>query len=272
MSIEFLPVLKNSYFDYAVQVKKFPLLSKEEEIELILKYRETGEKSYIQKLILSSLRYVVMRAYVFRWRKDIKDIIQEGTVGLMYSVNKYDPTKNKKFSDYAQLWINAYIYDYLIKSSNMLSERGRAYRKIYFNFKEILHEILNIEDSSSEEDIIKNISEKYGMSYSSVKKAFDMIVNTKQESIDLMFNGIEDNKNFVDDFMELDEIECQKSEINEAFHQVLTEKEKEVLKLMYLSDEPKRQIDIAKEWGTSKQNIDCIKKNAIKKIKKYVMQ
>ena len=97
-----LPVVKNSLESYLVQINQFPLLSQEEEFELALRYYKNNDIQAAQKLITSNLRFVVKIAFEYK-SYDIKllDLIQEGNIGLMMAVQKFNPHKGYRFISYA---------------------------------------------------------------------------------------------------------------------------------------------------------------------------
>ena len=101
---------------YLREVSRFPLLSPDEEVELARRVRDTGDSDAAFRIISSHLRLVVKIAMDFqrRWMQNVLDLIQEGNVGLMRAVNKFDPDKGIKFSYYATFWIRAYILKFIM--------------------------------------------------------------------------------------------------------------------------------------------------------------
>lgn len=116
------------------QVGRFPLLTPEEERELTMAVYERSDPIAARKLVVHNLRLVVKMAYRYRrvWA-NVLDLIQEGNVGLVEAVSRYDPFKGAKFSTYAAYWIRAYILRYLLDQSRMVRiSRTRAGRKLFF--------------------------------------------------------------------------------------------------------------------------------------------
>jgi RNA polymerase sigma-32 factor len=120
---------------YLAEVARHPLLSREEEHELAVRYRETGDLAAAYKLVASNLRLVVKIANEYRRAAfQTLDLVQEGNLGLMQAVKKYDPFKGVKLSSYAAWWIRAYIIRFLMENWRMVKlGTTQAQRKLFFN-------------------------------------------------------------------------------------------------------------------------------------------
>ncbi len=120
---------------YMVEVSRHPVLSREEERELAVKYRETGDVDAAYKLVVSNLRLVVKIAHEYRRSAfHLLDLVQEGNMGLMQAVKKYDPFKGVKLSSYAAWWIRAYIIRFVMDNWRMVKlGTTQAQRKLFFN-------------------------------------------------------------------------------------------------------------------------------------------
>ena len=120
---------------YMAEVSRHTLLSREEEHELAVKYRETGDVDAAYKLVASNLRLVVKIAHEYRRSAfHLLDLIQEGNMGLMQAVKKYDPFKGVKLSSYAAWWIRAYIIRFVMDNWRMVKlGTTQAQRKLFFN-------------------------------------------------------------------------------------------------------------------------------------------
>ncbi len=120
---------------YMAEVARHPLLSREEEHELAVQYRETGDVDAAYRLVASNLRLVVKIAHEYRRTAfQLLDLVQEGNIGLMQAVKKYDPLKGVKLSSYAAWWIRAYIIRFLMDNWRMVKlGTTQAQRKLFFN-------------------------------------------------------------------------------------------------------------------------------------------
>ena len=122
---------------YMHEVSRHPVLSREAEHELAVRYRDTGELDAAYRLVASNLRLVVKIAYEYRRAAfNLLDLIQEGNVGLMHAVKKYDPYKGVKLSSYAAWWIRAYILRFVMDNWRMVKlGTTQAQRKLFFNLR-----------------------------------------------------------------------------------------------------------------------------------------
>jgi RNA polymerase sigma-32 factor len=120
---------------YMAEVSRHPLLTREEEQELAKRYRETGDVDAAYKLVASNLRLVVKIAHEYRRSAfHLLDLVQEGNMGLMQAVKKYDPLKGVKLSSYAAWWIRAYIIRFIMDNWRMVKlGTTQAQRKLFFN-------------------------------------------------------------------------------------------------------------------------------------------
>src|SRR5438445_12883387 len=122
---------------YMADVSRHPLLTREEEHELAVKFRETQDPRIAYRLVTANLRLVVKIAHEYRRAAfSLLDLIQEGNVGLMQAVQKYDPFRGVKLSSYAAWWIRAYILRYLMDNWRMVKlGTTQAQRKLFFNLR-----------------------------------------------------------------------------------------------------------------------------------------
>lgn len=122
---------------YVQETKRYPLLSREEEHELAVRLVEEGDTDAARRLIESNLRLVVKIAYEYRRaHKNLLDLVQEGNVGLMQAVSKYDPYRGVKLSSYAAWWIRAYILKFILNNWRLVKiGTTQAQRKLFFNLK-----------------------------------------------------------------------------------------------------------------------------------------
>lgn len=127
---------KDSLHLYLREIGRFPMLKPDEEFELARRVQETGDSDAAFRLVSSHLRLVVKIAVDFqrRWMQNVLDLIQEGNVGLMRAVNKFDPQKGIKFSYYAAFWIRAYILKFIMDNWRMVKiGTTQAQRKLFYN-------------------------------------------------------------------------------------------------------------------------------------------
>jgi RNA polymerase sigma-32 factor len=122
---------------YMAEVRKAPILSREQEVELARRYRQDGDLAAAHQLVLSNLRFVVKIAHEYKkYGFRLLDLIQEGNMGLMLSVKKFDPEKGYRLISYAVFWIRAQINSYIMRSWSLVKlGTGRARRKLFFKLR-----------------------------------------------------------------------------------------------------------------------------------------
>ncbi|RMD96797.1 MAG: sigma-70 family RNA polymerase sigma factor, partial [Deltaproteobacteria bacterium] len=116
-----VPAVTNSLDLYLMEIRKFPILSAEEERELARRWRKYGDIEAVHKLVTSNLRFVVKIAYEYRhFQCKLQDLIQEGNIGLMKAVRKFDPEKGYRLISYAVWWIKAQIQSFILRTWSMV--------------------------------------------------------------------------------------------------------------------------------------------------------
>jgi RNA polymerase sigma-32 factor len=122
---------------YMAELRRIPLLSREEEHELAKKYFETGDLAIAKRLVTANLRLVVKIAHEYRRaHRNLLDLVQEGNVGLMQAMKKYDPYRGVKLSSYAAWWIRAYILKFILNNWRLVKiGTTQAQRKLFFNLR-----------------------------------------------------------------------------------------------------------------------------------------
>src|SRR5436309_8218851 len=137
-----LPVLADSLSLYMAQVRKFSLLTAEEERELGIKVYEHGDKEAAARLVTANLRFVVKIAHEYRhYGLSMIDLVQEGNIGLMKAVSKFNPYRGFRLISYAVWWIRAYIQAFILKSWSLVKiGTTQAQRKLFYRLKKTKRE------------------------------------------------------------------------------------------------------------------------------------
>ncbi len=133
-----LPILTDSLQNYIVEINRFDLLTKPEERSLALRWQNTGDVEAAHSLVTSNLRFVVKIAHEYKnYGASLKDLIQEGNIGLMYAVKKFDPSKGARLITYAMWWIRSHMQEFIMKSKGAVKRGARALKKALFYKKEL---------------------------------------------------------------------------------------------------------------------------------------
>ena len=132
--------------NYLAQIKKFPMLTAEEEYMLAKRWKKRGDLKSAQKLITSHLRLVAKIAMKYRgYGLPVNEMISEGNIGLMQAVKKFEPEKGFKLATYAMWWIKASIQEYILRSWSLVKMgTTTAQKKLFFNLKKIKNQKPNI--------------------------------------------------------------------------------------------------------------------------------
>ena len=135
--------VEGSLSSYLTQIKKFPMLSAEEEYMLAKSWKDRGDLKSAQKLITSHLRLVAKIAMGYRgYGLPVNEMISEGNIGLMQAVKKFEPEKGFKLATYAMWWIKASIQEYILRSWSLVKiGTTSAQKKLFFNLKKLKNKI-----------------------------------------------------------------------------------------------------------------------------------
>ena len=148
--------------NYLVQIKKFPLLSPEEEYMLAKRWKKRGDLKSAQKLITSHLRLVAKIAMGYRgYGLPVNEMISEGNIGLMQAVKKFEPEKGFKLATYAMWWIKASIQEYILRSWSLVKMgTTSAQKKLFFNLKKIKNQLAPNNSGDLNIEHVKEISKR----------------------------------------------------------------------------------------------------------------
>ena len=149
MNLPILSLEGNLAF-YLQEIKKFPILSANEEFLLAKKFKETGDTNAAHKLVTSHLRLVAKIAMGYRgYGLPVTDLISEGNVGIMQAVKKFDPDKGFRLATYAMWWIRAQIQEYVLHSWSLVKiGTTSAQKKLFFNLKKLKNQLENIDQGN----------------------------------------------------------------------------------------------------------------------------
>ncbi len=260
---------------YLAEIRNYPLLTREEERELAIKYFETKDQKTAQKLVTSNLRFVVKIAAEYsKFGAKLIDLIQEGNVGLMHAVREFNPHKDVKLITYAVWWIRGHIQEYLMKQHSMVKiGTTNAQKKLYYKLNKEKQKMLreglepNVKLLSSRLGVTENDVNIMEERLSSSDVSLDQPLSNKNSSVlldlqkDSYHEVIEDNINLKENLEML-------SEVLTKLKDSLTEREVLLLKERILSDSPKTLNEIGEDLGVTREAIRQSEDRLIKKIKK----
>ena len=264
---------------YLSSVHAIPILTKEQEQELALKLYEEDDLDAARQLVIHHLRFVVHIARSYQgYGLPLGDIIQEGKVGLMKAVDKYDPHRGVKLVSFAVHWIKAEIHEYILKNWRLVKiATTKAQRKLFFNLrgkKKSLEWLTKEEAESIASDLNVDVKDVLHMEnrLSSNDSSFDAPVQTgNDEEVMSPSQYLEDKRYDPEVIVANEQAEqVNRSELVEAL-KMLDDRSKDILQRRYLSDQKATLHDLADEYEVSAERIRQIENTALKKLKSLMV-
>ena len=287
--LESLPVLKKStdlkvrdpLSVYLNEISRHKLLTIEEERELTAELLRTGDIEVAKKLVLANLRLVVKIALEYKNSyKNVMDLIQEGNIGLMKAVSKYDPSKGAKLSYYASWWIRSYILKFILDNFRLVKiGTTQEQKKLFYNLMREKQRLMNMGINPD----VKLLSDNLGVSEKSVIEMDQRLSAGGQEiSFDrpLDINGgrqtigdlIDDGEESLDSKLaDLQNLEILKEQLGD-FVKGLKPRDQEIFKKRLLSEIPESLQSIADQYGVSRERIRQVEERLIEQLKIYMSE
>jgi RNA polymerase sigma-32 factor len=271
------PVSFDPFRLYLDEIKRYPLLSREDEMDLAIRYREKGDIESAYKLITANLRLVVKIAMDFQryWMQNLMDLIQEGNVGLMQAVKKFDPYRGYKFSYYASFWIKAYIIKFIMDNWKLVKiGTTQAQRKLFFNLRKEKERL----EAQGIEASPKLLSHRLDVKESEIVE-MDQRLNSWEISLDspLKEDSEDTHKSFLpsDDLPVDDQIADQEAKaiLHDKlmlFREQLKGKEAVIFDKRLLTEDPMTLQEIGDKFGISRERVRQIESRLKKKLKIYL--
>jgi len=261
---------------YLGEIRRFPLLSREEELEVAKRYQQYHEREDAFRLVTANLRLVVKIALEFaRASKNALDLIQEGNVGLMEAVKNFDPYRGIRFPSYAVWWVRAYIYRYLINNWRLVKiGTTQAQRKLFFNLRKE-SERLEAQGFRPEP---KLLAQRMGVKESEVREMQDRM-SQSEVSLDQPTGAAEDTAlvDVLPDDSHNPEEAAAAGEWREFAHEkvdefaaTLKDKELEIFKSRLLTDEPATLQEIGERFGISRERVRQIETRLKNRLRDFI--
>jgi RNA polymerase sigma-32 factor len=261
---------------YLAEISRYKLITREREIELGVKIQEENDLDAAYELVTANLRLVVKIALEFQriWMQNLLDLIQEGNIGLLQAVKKFDPYKNVKFSYYASFWIKAYILKFIMDNWRLVKiGTTQGQRKLFFKLKKEKQNLIDLGFDPKP----KLLSQKLGVSEKEIidmdqrLDGWDVSLDTpvKDDSDTNRIEFVSSETESAEDQMAKKEIELLLHNKIDEFKKILTPRELEIFELRIFSDSPVTLQEIGDKYHISRERVRQIEKNIIKKIKEY---
>ena len=277
-----LPVLSSegNLSIYLQEIKKFPILTADEEYMLAKRYKEYGDTEAAHKLVTSHLRLVAKIAMGYRgYGLPVTDLISEGNVGIMQAVKKFDPERGFRLATYAMWWIRAQIQEYVLHSWSLVKiGTTAAQKKLFFNLKKLKNQLSSIDSGDLSPENAREIANRLNVKEAEVLDMNNRLFTGDQslniqvgnegdtEWQDMLVDSNDTQDNIIANTDEL----LYRKKIFEKAIKVLNEREKEIIKLRKLKDKPVKLEELSKKFNISRERVRQIEEKAFEKLKKQV--
>lgn len=264
---------------YLQEIKNSPVLTEEQEQQLAIRMHEKGDVQAAKLLVSANLKHVVRIAYEYRsMYHNLLDLIQEGNIGLMKAVSKFDPTKGAKLGYYATWWIRSYILKYLLDNFRLVKVgTTQAQKRLFYHLMRekqrleaqgipatpalIAHQ-LNVKEKDVIEMNQRLLSSKAEVSLDAP--------NPHDDGPNHLLNTLMDSQEGIDRTLEREEwLSILEKELP-LFQKTLNQKEKMILQARLLAEEPKTLQEVADEFGLTRERVRQIESKLIDKLKKQL--
>jgi RNA polymerase sigma-32 factor len=268
-----LPAVTGTLDLYINEINRFALLTPEEEFKLAVRLKKYNDLEAAEKLIVSNLRFVVKIAHEYHnYGFKLADLIQEGNIGLIHAVKKFDPEKGYRLISYAVWWIRAYIQNYLIKSWSIVKiGTTQAQRKLFFKLSQAKKQLESLSKTKPE---FAEIALSLGVKGSEVAE-MDVRMGSRDVSLNELIG--DDGENSHMDFLafegENQEVSLIKNEERSLVKQNITaalsglnEREAYIIINRVMADNPETLQEIGDKYNITRERARQIEKQALKKV------
>ena len=273
--------LEGSLSSYLTQIKKFPMLSAEEEYMLAKNWKDRGDLKAAQKLITSHLRLVAKIAMGYRgYGLPVSEMVSEGNIGLMQAVKKFEPEKGFRLATYAMWWIKASIQEYVLRSWSLVKMgTTTAQKKLFFNLKKIKNQLSPNNAGDLKIEHVDKISKILNVKKEEVISMNRRLLGKEKSLNDPIKDddGAEWQDWIVDDKIDQElklshEQEfIKKKKLMDSSMNILNPREKEILTARRLSEDITTLEDLSKRYKVSRERIRQIETKAFEKLQKAML-
>jgi RNA polymerase sigma-32 factor len=267
---------------YLTEIKKFPVLTPDEELACAKRWRECGDRNAAYRLVTSHLRLVARLAMRYRgYGLPIADLVSEGNVGLMQAVKRFDPNRGVRLATYAMWWIKAAIHEYILRSWSLVKiTSNAAQKKLFFNLRRAKNAISALQDSDLRPEQVKSIAEQLDVP---AREVVDMNGRLRPDvSLNVPIYDGADSEQALDHLVDLaptqewrlaeeQEMAYRHQSLKEALR-TLSPRERRIIESRYLIDDPVKLDTLASEYGISRERVRQIELRAFQKVKTAVRE
>lgn len=268
-----VPAVTGTLDLYIAEISRFPILSADEEFRLAVRLVKYNDMEAAEKLVVSNLRFVVKIAHEYRnYGLKLADLVQEGNIGLMHAVKKFDPYKGYRLISYAVWWIRAYIQNYIIKSWSLVKiGTTQAQRRLFFKLGQAKRRLTELSEKRPE---FGEIAETLGVRPEEIAE-MDQRMNQRDLSLDVSVG--EDGESTHMDYLtykgeDQETALIRKEEMELVQHNIsraltgLNEKESFIIKNRVMADNPLTLQEIGDRYHITRERARQIEKQALRKL------
>ena len=261
---------------YLTEIKKFPMLSADEEFQLATDWRERDDVTAAHKLVTSHLRLVAKIAMGYRgYGLPVTELISEGNVGMMQAVKKFDPDKGFRLSTYAMWWIRASIHEYILHSWSLVKMgTTAAQKKLFFNLRRMKNQMQAYEDGDLSPEHVQAIAQRLDVAEGEVISMNRRMTGSDQSlNAPMRIDGEGEWQDWLVDetpgqetrLVESDELEKRRHLLAEAMDS-LNARERDIIIKRRLAEEPSTLEDLSQTYSVSRERIRQIEVRAFEKL------
>lgn len=263
---------------YLQEIRKFPLLSAQEELDLSRRWLSDQDVKAAHQLVTSHLRLVAKIAMGYRgYGLPVSELISEGNIGMMQAVRRFDPDRGFRLATYAMWWIRAAMQEYVLHSWSLVKMgTTAAQKKLFFNLRRLKGQMQAIDDGDLRPDQVSDIASSLGVSEQDVQ-SMNQRLSAPDHSLNapLRLDGegewqdwlVDEHENQEESFAGTEELDGRKALLDQAL-MTLNERERYILSERRLKEEPETLEALSHHYGVSRERIRQIETRAMEKLQK----
>jgi RNA polymerase sigma-32 factor len=272
------PVVTKQWDQFLTLVRSIKPLTQEKEFELAVRYSETGDVEAAQELVVSHLPFVVKVAFQYRhYQIPVQDLIQEGTIGLMKAVKRFDPHRGYRLVSFAVWWIKAYIKNFILRSWNLVKlGTTQAQRKLFFRIGDIGEHL----DDASRQTRINDLAKELKVKPDDVIEV-EARIKAREWSLNEVVGDdkdvtamdlLPDHAPGSEDLLIERESAAQLSTATDQALKKLDPRERFIVSKRYMEDSPWTLQKLGEHFGTSRERVRQLEKRALNKLRNEFSQ
>ncbi|GFE97554.1 RNA polymerase sigma factor RpoH [Gluconobacter cerinus] len=269
---------ENNLTRYLQEIRKFPLLTPQEELDLSRAWRKNEDTSAAHRLVTSHLRLVAKIAMGYRgYGLPVNELISEGNIGMMQAVRRFDPERGFRLATYAMWWIRAAMQEYILHSWSLVKIGTTAsQKKLFFNLRRLKGQMQAIDDGDLKPEQVNSIATTLGVPEQDVVSMNQRLAAPDHSlNAPLRIDGegewqdwlVDDNENQEQTYAASEEFSGRKALLDQAM-MTLNERERHILAERRLKEEPSTLEDLSHHYNVSRERIRQIEARAMEKLQK----